>query len=515
MSCDSFLNLFKMVMKISANVKHTYTNIKGNSVVKNVLYQKKGDSMNYKIIRIFIIIGILLTRYAHTNINDACPCSLDITGGCQCMAKSQILKLQTVHHGAPVRAVGWLCDPKCFLHRTYGLAAIGGFLSDFNAGPYGASVRLYEFNLLTEQFIELDAVAPTPYVFALDICCIDSEAYLAVAGMPNHTTGHDVWIYKFNSSTKKLELITSFTHGNTVYAIKWLCSECSEYLTNRFLAIGGEAAPDNADIRLLSFDPENQTLTIVNSRTHGATVFALDWCKRDGVRPLLAVGGKTAREDCEKINLRIFSTDCVGSMNLINRGTYFEGKTVRTLSWCCSNLPCPTFPYTLAVGGDPDCDEHTHHRNRDNLQIYALRIADCGLIPIPGLSHHQPGRVFALDWIPNTNCANLTVGGGCDKCGHCKNNIFSYKIVIDKTQQSFSLSLVSASKFDEVVTSLSWCFAGNCSYLLVGTENPFWTDPRKNILCKNPDEIVLYKGSFAKHLEAPRPLCLRKFEFED
>ena len=334
--------------------------------------------------------------------HEGCPCSVGCTDGCQCMKKSQMLKLQTLHHGAPVRAVGWLCDSECLLYQTFDLAAIGGFLSEFNAGPYGASVRVYEFNRLTEQFIERDSVAPTCYIFALDWCCIQDEAYLAVAGMPNHTTGEDVWIYKYNFQTKKLELITSFAHGSTVYSVKWLCIECNEYVRSRFLAIGGDPAPDNADIRLLSFDPDYNTLTIVNNRTHGDTIYALDWCVKNEIRPLLAAGGKTVLDDCEKINLRVFAVDCFGAMNLLNRGAYFPGGTVRALAWCCSGFPCPPLAYALAVGGNPDCPhpcEPVCDKEHINIQIYAIRISDCSLIPINGLSHQQPGRVFARDWI--------------------------------------------------------------------------------------------------------------------
>ena len=459
---------------------------------------------------------LLLLNWSATCIDrkSVCPCSIDTSGGCQCMVKSQLLKLQTLHHGAPVRAVDWLCDSNCFPYQLYDLAAVGGYLSDFNAGPEGASIRVYQFNRLTEQFILLDSVAPTAYIFALEWCCIDGEAYLAAAGMPNHATGQDVWIYKYNSQTKKLELITSFSHGNTIFTIKWLCNNCNEYIQYRLLAIGGEPAPDNADIRLLSFDPQSQDIAAVNNRTHGGTIYALDWCVRDGVRPLLAAGGKTVLDDCEKINLRIFAVDCFGSMNLIDRGTYFPGDTVRALSWCCSNLPCPLPPYTLAVAGDPDCDEN-HNEYEINLQIYALSIADCGLIAIPGLSYNQPGRIFALDWIPNTNCANLTVGGGCEKEFYYTNNLFSYQLSLDKSQGTFSIEVVSQSKFDEVISALDWCQIGNCAYLLVGSENPFWQDPHKTLFCKNPDEIVLYKGSLGKKLSAPPPLCLRNIQIDE
>lgn len=441
-----------------------------------------------------------------------CPCSIDSSGGCQCQAPSRILKMQTIHHGAPVRAVSWLCNSACFDSPLFDLAAIGGYLSDFNAGPEGASVRVYEFSKLTEHFTLRDSVAPTSYIFTLDWCCIDGVAYLAVAGIPDHVTGNDVWIYAYNNATKKLDLVTSFAHGNTVYSVKWLCIDCNEYETYRFLAIGGEPAPDNIDIRLLSFDPMQQSLTIVNNRTHGGTIYALDWLIRENVRPVLVAGGVTVIDDCEKINLRIFAVDCFGSMNLINRGAYFPGGTVRTASWCNTSLPCASFPYTLAVGGN-----HEHHCDEPiNVQIYSLKTSDCSLIPIPGLSLQQAGKVFAITWIPGTDCTYITIGGGCDHDSYCVNNIFSYKITVDKVSGTLSLELVSQSKFDEIITSLDWCQINGCSYLLVGSEDPFWNDLRKNMFCKAPDEIALYKSSFSRQsVGSPKPLCQRTIPIDD
>lgn len=434
-----------------------------------------------------------------------CPC-LHGTSTCFCSEINKLIKVETLMHGAPVQSVAWLCDVPCGVepHITQApLAAIGGYQSLFNACAEGASVRVYEFNTTNDHLTETAHANPSPYIYSVNWCCINNVPYLAVAGKPNLQTSTDIWIYKYNVTTKSLELIASASHGATVYAISWLCDACTEQ-NKRFLAIGGQEAPDKIDIRLLQFDPDAQPssrLKIVTNRSHGATVFAVDWCTKQYKNPLLLVGGKTVIDDqCEKVNLRLYSVTCQGGMNLL-KTHWYKGETIRTLKWCCQK-PCPNFPYLFAVGGDPiECCDIIE-RCGINTIIYALDPRMCQLVEL-GYQKQQE-KIFALDWAPQCKCSHLTAGGGCKQTCGCNYNLFTYQLA--PRQEFEEMRIVTRNKFDDIITSMSWCKYGDCAVLLVGSERKDWQCGLADPFDETSHEIALYRAELCTP-RPPQPLC--------
>lgn len=439
--------------------------------------------------------------------------TIDPTTMCTCIDCQSLSLVDHQSHGAPVQSVAWLCDPCIFGHECsctahyiipHPIAAIGGYLSYINACD-GASVRVYALNFMTDQLIETAHAVPTSFVYSVDWCCIDGAAYLAVGGRPNELTGSDVWVYKytFDGTTGHLELIDSFAHGATVWAVSWLCYDCKNNHT-RYLAIGGDPS-HNVDIRLLSFDSSLRKLSLTTNRTHGAPVYALDWCVRPSRNPLLLAGGKVAQENCKNYNFRIYSVACGGSMNLFSSGSYCE-KTIRTVKWyCIDDRTCSTLPY-FAVAGDIDTECCTQTEKYANVELYILNPLTHQVRPIAYTQ--QQARVFSVDWNPGCKSALITVGSGCKAACSCDPNIGVYEL---SKLPPRNLRYKASSRFDDSITSLKWCKFSNCSYLLAGAEHNSCNVCPIDPFCTPSHDIALYKSKLCTDaLCPPTGICERR-----
>lgn len=439
--------------------------------------------------------------------------TIDPQVNCQHMDCHSLNLVNKQTHGAPVQAVAWL-DANCYLPTQcsctdryiipHPSAAIGGYLSYTNACD-GASVRVYALNFVNDQLIETAHIAPTPFVYSVDWCCIDDVPYLAVAGRPNQLTGFDTWIYKytFNGTTGNLELIDSFAHGATVWSVAWLNYDCNNNHT-RYLALGGDPS-NNIDIRLLSFNPTTKKITLTTNRSNGATVYSVDWCIRSSRNPMLLTGGKTATENCKKFNFRIYSVSCGGSMNLFTSGL-FVGGTIRTVKWHCSDdKTCSTLPY-FAIGGDTEQCGCEHLEDMANIQLYILNPLTHQVRSIAYA--RQQERVFSLDWNPHCKSSLVTAGSGCKSECPCDPNIVVYNAT---SNPSKALRYKTHSRFDDSVTSLKWNIFDGCSYLLVGAEHNNCSECSIDPFCNPPYDIALYKSRLCSDpICPPKGICERR-----
>ena len=450
------------------------------------------------------------TKYTASATESIRP-SIDLINTSQDLEPNVLTRIQTICHGAPIRSVAWLCVacPQPILQsgtdnyfQPRPIAAAGGFISH-TRHPEGSSFQVYDMDLLTEQLTEKAHAAPTDYVFSVDWCCIDGIAYLAVGGVPNATSCHDVWIYKYDVESSQLTEVVSFRHGAPVNAVAWLCDDCMQPGI-RYLAVGGQAVND-INIRLLRFDANCTELSLITCRSFGAPVLSLDWCVIDGKMPLLLVGGKTAVSDSQKYNIRVYCGNCTGALNLAG-SFYYQGKTVRSAKWCCdADKKCSQLP-VFAVGGN--YIEHTARGKSqcENIQLFVYSPL-CN--QIRSLAYqHLPEKVFALDWIPGCHCTRLTAGSGClDDC-MCQQNIAVFQIL---PEQCTKLVEISNALFDDTISSLKWCEFGPSIYLLVGTEHKGWQEcPPQKQICNGACEIALYKARFCHEHIAPECICDRR-----
>lgn len=418
----------------------------------------------------------------------------------ECLPANRLIDVNSFELGAPIQSVAWLCQETC----PYNMIAVGGYKSIC----HNASLHVYQLDLCTDNLLELviDNPLPTSCIYSVDWCCIEKIPYLAVAGAPDEDTGQTVWIYKYDVIHNRMELITSFEHGNTVYAVSWQCQTCAEPF-EAYLAIGGKIAHD-ANIRILKFDaqPYVQTLTPISSTLFGATVYSLDWCIQNPRCPLLAAGGRSTTHCQDTHNVIIYAVSCAGSITPIERKNY-KGKTVRILRWCCQmRQPCNSCPW-LAVGGDPiegGCKIGT------TLELFVFdQYKHC----LKEFAHHvQPGKVFALAWLPTCNCSRLIVGSGCleDTCQTSNINVYS----VEKKHLP-CLHEITHTRFDDTITSIGACTIGDITYALAGAEHRNWNQKISDILChpcKKIKELALFKGKFCGIERHPKPLCHHKKE---
>lgn len=429
----------------------------------------------------FLILLVFPTIFACN-----CPCGKPV-----CQTENQLLRVDQIQYGAPVRTVSWLCD------EITPYAAIGGQPVTTLTSNY--DFQIYQLNNTTEKLSLVANGIHGGYVLSSDWCSIGGIAYVAVAGTANDE-GYEVEIFSLENGT--LTRVAYFTHGANIYSISWLC-QCNG---SSYLAIGGEPSnQDLADARILlvpTLTTTAQELTAASNIVHGGIVYAVDWCT-SLTCPLLAIGGEVSSIECG-INIRIFSLACTsGNLFPYAQAKYTSG-IVNTLKWCCGQLqnPCFTNPL-LAVGG-------TRTQNTDpNIFVYYLSSRTNELKDYAYTSSNPQPKIYAVAWNPSCKCANITAGGGCleEPVNGCYPNVFVYHIAVPKM-----LNLVTQQQFDTNITSLAWCQPTGqlCSYLLVGSEAAAETLENPDINCKNSFEVALYKGLFCRQLPAPvLPVCNR------
>lgn len=439
--------------------------------------------------------------------------TIDPQLNCQCIDCQPLSLVNKQLHGAPIQSVAWLCDTCMFSGQCsctdnyivpHPTAAIGGYVSYINACD-GATVRVYALNSMTDQLVETAHAMPTSFVYAVNWCCIDGQAFLAVGGKPNELTGFDVWVYKysFDGVTGNLELIDSFAHGDTIWTVAWLCYDFNDNHT-RYLAIGGDPV-NGTDIRLLSFNPELKKLSLVTSRSQGATVYSLDWCIRPSRNPMLLAGGKTATENCKHYNFRVYSVTSGGALNLFSSGLY-DGGTIRTVKWYFANeKACSVLPY-FAVGGDTGKHCGDQCQKNSNVHVYILNPLTHQVRPIAYAQQQE--RVFSLDWNPCCNSSLVTVGSGCSSGWLCDPNITMYAL---EKNPSKSLKYRAHSHVDGTISSLQWCAFGDCCYLLAGSEHSNCNQSHTDPFCNQSHDIVLYKSKLCSdEICRPKGICERR-----
>jgi len=408
------------------------------------------------------------------------------------MEPDVLLIKQLIDHGAPVQSVSWCCN-ELFPDQKY--AAIGGYL-----GTGDKYVRVYNFNRTTGLLTAQDSLpnstvdfSPESFVYSVDWCCqLDgSDPLLAVGGADGM-----VHVYSYTGDPRDtLVFQASFTHGAPIHAVSWLCGCCD----TKYLAIAGETASDNKEIRILIriLQLYGNTLIQVGSGIHGNTVFSLDWCcmsSPDGAdysKAYLAAGGKPSSlggSGCLGPNLRIFCFQCLEAENAPFMPIISMKVTGTTLTdlhavrWCCDE----NVKYRkLAVGGKKVAPGGV----AKNMWLYYLvnnRLLEVASSHIGGVEQ----GIYAIDWNPYCKCSNLTFGGGCRPTPACEDNIFIHK----QTQCNLG-DPIFATRYDDNVTSLEWCGDNGKSYLLVGTEVTGWGDPEVCPNDTNP-EVVLYVAAF-------------------
>jgi len=422
----------------------------------------------------------------------SCPCN-NIESSCLCMQPDTLFLTDVKTHGAPVKAVDWLCRGTS---DTY--AAIGGVQSSID----NRTLRIY--HLVNNQLMLIPNIPvfpedPGATVLSVDWCTIESQGiYLAVAGVPNTVDNGglppdnaDVRIYKFDPDGSSLDLVASYTHGAEVRSIAWLCDDCNS-TSNRYLAIGGQtSAIDNYQVRVLKFDPINETITTVANAFHPepvpptpplpipVPVYSVDWSACAGRLPILAVGGERSATDNATIRLFTFNCSTMQLQELTHMGG--TGARIDAVKMCCdSKGNLYLVAGGLHVGADP---------TQPNIFYYQLNRNTCMLNLLS--TANAPGEVFALDFVPSCDCTHFAVGLGCQE--ETEPNI----IVYEKTS-SPTLSQVTSVRFDENITSVKWCKIGDCTYLLVGSEVLGFGLP---CVPSSEDEIGLFKGVFC--LEPP------------
>ena len=291
-----------LYLKIQSSIRY----IKGEIIKfltrrRKMIVQRCVDSFNITLNT--IVIGCCLLTKTFTIAADDCQC-----GPCQSVGMSQntLLRVDQVYFGGPVRSVAWLCNDCGKKGDKAQFVAVGGH------SKHQKDVCIYKLAPM-DSLKKVIRVEYGAFVLALDWCCINDVAYLAVAGAADDN-GDNVKIFRFESEPKpKLIPVASFNNHANVYAVSWLCIPCMQDKSKRYLAIGGnEARNDHADIRLLCFDAteEKEQLIETSSKIHGAPIYSLDWCIQEGRCPLLAAGGKSSKIECDDLNIRIFALDC-------------------------------------------------------------------------------------------------------------------------------------------------------------------------------------------------------------
>ena len=299
--------------------------------------------------------------------------------------------------------------------------------------------------------------------------------------------------------------VQSFKHPGTIYALKWLSNDCGLNPDSRYLAIGGEPV-DNIDTQLLIFNTAG-TLDSVFDQSHGATVYAVDWCVINPQCPLLITGGKTAIVCNKPVNIRIYAVSCSGIMNLIT-SSYFEGGTVRSIATRCNGDNTCKIPSYILVAGDqvPDGTYAT-----PNAILYYFNVRMQQLIPLAYVQQQE--KVFATQWIPGYACTILALGSGCGLNELCTPNIGLYSLECNKVPQ---LVQTGEKNHDINITSLASCKIGNASYILAGSEPANWQPAQElDPLCALQllgKEIALFKANFCVVNQqpcTPTPICDR------
>jgi len=196
--------------------------------------------------------------------------------------------------------------------------------------PSGGSSTAYGI-WLSESFGTLSSLATgdantTLYTAAWHptIC-----GFFALGGIP---VSQQLQTYVFNGSDNSLQAVQGITHGTSddVFNLEWTRD-------GKYLAFAGNAGSGSYDTRVYQLDPCSKALELVQSATHGATLFAASWSPDGGH---LVVGGSASGAN----QIRVYRFDR-GTGALTSVDTVAHGATVRSIKWA----PDSQF---IAVGSD-------------------------------------------------------------------------------------------------------------------------------------------------------------------
>ena len=219
----------------------------------------------------------------------------------------------------------------------------------------------------------------------------------------------------------EISTITSEAHGTTVFSVSWSPKE-------KFLAIGGNTASGNQEIRIYSFD--GLSLSLLDFEEHGITVNSVSWSPNG---KYCAIGGGISSTDNREIRVYSFNGS---SLNLLHSEPHTD--IVNSVSWS------PNGKY-LAIGGDTAGDSQ-------EIRIYSFDGLSLSLL----YSEEHGTNVYSVDWSPNGKY--LAIGGG-------DNTDYGYQIRI-YSFDGLSLSLLDPKGFGTIARSVDWSPSGK--HLAVG-----------------------------------------------
>lgn len=437
-----------------------------------------------------------------------------------CMQTNAFFMTDRRSHNAPVQSVAWLCDSPV---GTY--AAIGGFPENNIVGATDA--RVYKFNpdsgLLGDPIANLthgSYVFGVSWVYILDYDVHDYGAFLAVGGYPSSIDDNEIHIFHLDTSINPPAVnpvpVASYKHGAPIKSVSWLGCGLGD---TAYLAIGGQAGIDGAEIRILKFKASDNSLTLLANRFHGAPINSVSWyynpVQFPAYPPILAVGGDPVEgvpvSGPNYITVRLYTFNCTSeslqdlifgsqpnpagtnepptrvfgvkpsilNVDLFNQNALFVG--VACGSTLTNQLQSTFTPGYLLAFFPPV-------NNQDASLDMVLSFS------VPGISQ-IPVNGYAVDFNSSCTCGGsvmaccpqITFGLGCpkDTTEPLPLNIFTVGFIQDGSAYVYT-------KFDDNITSLEWCKVddGKISYMLVGSEANNWN---VNSLCTG-NEIAVYRA---------------------
>lgn len=468
--------------------------------------------------------------FEDTNLDGLLAC-LNTTNADQfCMQTNSFFMTDRKSHNAPVQSVAWLCNSP---FGTY--AAIGGFPENNIVG--NTDTRVYKFDpangLLGNPISNL---VHGSYVFGVSwvnifdqINFYDYGAFLAVGGYPSTLDDNEVHIFQLDTTANPPVMnpvpVASYAHGGQIKSVSWL--SCSNGDT-AYLAIGGQAGNDGAEISILKFKASDNSLTLLANRFHGATINSVSWyydpILYPNYPPVLAVGGDpvpgTQASGPAYITVRLFTFNCAKEslQDLIagsqqspvdsNIPTRVFGVRPAIISSDTINNNFLTInSKALFVGVACESTEISTYGNTFSpaflLALFPPNTlqADASLSTVfnfspNGISHTQV-NAYTVDFSRTCTCEGtfpccpqISFGLGCphNYSAPLPFNIFTVGIL----KLGLGIAPEVTTKFDDNITSIEWCRTNNgqSNYLLVGSESNDWN---LNSFCGG-NEIAVYKA---------------------
>lgn len=462
-------------------------------------------------------------------------------------------------HGAPVEAVSTLCS----CGTATNLVGIAGYLSNLNCPTGGVqSMRAYIINPVLGNRLEdvaIDNPIPSDYLYASDMCCINSTPTWMVAGCPD-SSGNVLWTYTYSTEYGWTQQVsaswgaTGVTPKPTlIYSVAIKCVECTTEQNPFYqVALVGKALEDKSvRIYLLKYYPLSQTFILQQTKILTDAVkdyYSVAWLTppRSSTNPCqcnfscsyLTVAGTAATgEDCQRGNIHTYLVTCDGVVSEVlsnangigmikfptGDNNEFERWSVRKVVWttdCCRLYP---YPFLLAIG-----DRTNPNGSVQSMAIVYYFNPTTGEFKELAESELWDGKLFAAAFTPGCACKAVTVAGGRCMDGYttpCDPNIWTlkYDCPADGRYPVLMTRFADAThtSFDSTITSLAFCTelireTLTCQVMIVTSEDPNWAvvglDPLSCGL-STKGEIGVYKVAPCVTVFkpcVPEPICVRK-----